>query len=69
MTELLRLTFVVPTEAGSLLGQPWVSVVPRAPVAMLLLGERPGDVPPHTTLPMMEASGTGSMDGKLSRFT
>ena len=39
MTELLRLTFVVPTEASSLLGQPWVSVVPGAPVARLLLGE------------------------------
>ena len=39
VTELLRLTFVVPTEAGILLGQPWVSVVPRAPVPRLLLGE------------------------------
>lgn len=49
VTELLRLTFVVPTEAGSLLGQPWVSVVPRAPVPRLLLGEGLVMSHPHNT--------------------
>lgn len=65
VTELLTLTFVVPTEAGSLLGQPWVSVVPSAQASAW---GRPGDVPLATALQMMEASGTGSVDGKLFRF-
>ena len=51
---LLRLTFVVPTEAGSIVGQPWLSVLTRASVTWLVPVE--GLVMPTTTNTAKEAS-------------